>query len=439
MKVTDIFGEEEVAVPTNALGQNLWLDVASAPPGATLNAWAPYSPVGADGHQGTVFTFSASAVAPAGVDKLQWDFDGDGAVDATSTIPGSPVIVSGITKTHVYGVAGTFTPQVRAVDKVGQISAWDPYDVLSSVIQLDVVNPPPTVAMNVWNPHSTTAPDGTTSTVFTLSADATCQIGLAGLEWDIDGNGTVDVTTALNGENSVTVVTVQGTFGAPGNYTPKVRSISITGLDSGWDSFNIGTTVPVADIVNPPPNDAPLANAGADQTVSIGSAVTLNGTASSDSDAGDSITDYIWSQKAGPISVTLDKSNPALPTFVANTNGVYTFELKVVDEAGAQSTPDAVIVTVVNVPVATMNPWIPYSSTGPDGNRYTVFTFSADATADAGIAKFEWDFDGNGSVDATTTVSGSPSSAEGTNTYSYGADGTFTPKVRVVDAAGIKS
>jgi PKD repeat protein len=56
-------------------------------------------------------TFAASATDPDGqVVEYRWDFDADGTLDQTTT---------GGTATHTYSGAGTFQPQVTAVDNEG--------------------------------------------------------------------------------------------------------------------------------------------------------------------------------------------------------------------------------------------------------------------------------------------------------------------------------
>src|SRR6185436_1618840 len=71
---------------------------------------------------------------------------------------------------------------------------------------------------------------------------------------------------------------------------------------------------------NPPPppqNVAPTASAGTNQTVTSGVQVTLNGTASSDSDG--TIASYAWTQTGGAPAVTLANSTSSQPTFTAPT------------------------------------------------------------------------------------------------------------------------
>ena len=91
-------------------------------------------------------------------------------------------------------------------------------------------------------------------------------------------------------------------------------------------------------------NQAPVANAGPDQTVKIGTTVTLDGSASSDPDREE--LSYSWTQLAGN-TVSLTDSTTKSPIFTANELGTYIFELIVTDEAGLQSTPDTVSIEVV--------------------------------------------------------------------------------------------
>jgi hypothetical protein len=97
-------------------------------------------------------------------------------------------------------------------------------------------------------------------------------------------------------------------------------------------------------------NTAPVANAGANQTVSAGVTVTLNGTASSDADG--TIASYTWAQTAGA-PVVLANGTTSQPTFPAPSvlaAATLSFSLVVTDNLGATSTISTVNVTV-NPPV----------------------------------------------------------------------------------------
>ncbi|HEX2239202.1 MAG TPA: Ig-like domain-containing protein, partial [Gammaproteobacteria bacterium] len=95
-----------------------------------------------------------------------------------------------------------------------------------------------------------------------------------------------------------------------------------------------------------PVNQPPVANAGVDQVVNAGDAVTLNGSASSDPDG--SLTAFQWSQTAGPSVALSDPSSPTpgliAPGVAAQT--ILAFNLIVTDDAGARSNAATVTVTV---------------------------------------------------------------------------------------------
>jgi hypothetical protein len=98
-------------------------------------------------------------------------------------------------------------------------------------------------------------------------------------------------------------------------------------------------------------NQAPIANAGPDQTLLIGNLVTLNGSGSQDPDDGPGPLSYEWVQIGGP-SVSLSNPTTSAPSFTPAVIGTYTFSL-VVRDGQADSTPDAVVIKV-NDPTTTL-------------------------------------------------------------------------------------
>ena len=90
-------------------------------------------------------------------------------------------------------------------------------------------------------------------------------------------------------------------------------------------------------------NTAPVANAGSDQIVQIGSVVTLDGSGSRDTD-GDALT-YTWSltTPAGS-NATLSSSTVVRPSFSADAEGVYTATL-IVNDGILDSVPDSATIT----------------------------------------------------------------------------------------------
>ena len=88
-------------------------------------------------------------------------------------------------------------------------------------------------------------------------------------------------------------------------------------------------------------NTAPVANAGADQAVTTGTLVTLDGSGSSDVDS-DPLT-YLWSVTSG--SATLSSTTAQNPTFTPASDGTYEISLVVNDGAVDSDNTDTVTVT----------------------------------------------------------------------------------------------
>ncbi len=148
----------------------------------------------------------------------------------------------------------------------------------------------------------------------------------------------------------------------------------------------------------PAPNEAPIANAGADQTAAIGEAVVVDGSASFDP-TGESL-EYEWS--ASPNNPTVVVVTPTVSfQFIPSAAGTYTFYLSVSDGSSASSI-DSVSIVVdgsLNTPpvaeagpqrVDTGNPIIldGSASTDPDGDPLTYLweTLSAPESVEVELA-----------------------------------------------------
>ncbi len=123
----------------------------------------------------------------------------------------------------------------------------------------------------------------------------------------------------------------------PGTYSFRLRVTDNLGATA---SDTVLVTVNAA----LPANQNPVANAGADITVTLPTNITnLNGSGSIDPDG--SIASYSWTRISGPVQVTIANSATANTGISNLVQGIYTFQLKVTDNAGATAT-DLVNVTV---------------------------------------------------------------------------------------------
>jgi RHS repeat-associated protein len=158
-------------------------------------------------------------------------------------------------------------------------------------------------------------------------------------------NGTQGDAVAGDG-----IFTLRVTFTEPTPGTVRLQ-VSATFRAGGQRVTSAVALIPVVG------NTPPVANAGPDQTVVVGQAVTLDGSASTDAD-GDPLQ-YRWSFVARPTGSQTTLSGPTLvhPTFVVDRPGRYTVQL-IVNDGKVDSAPDAVAVTTINA--------LPVANAGPD-------------------------------------------------------------------------
>jgi len=296
-----------------------------------------------------------------GVAAYRWDF-GDGATDGNATA------------VHTYAARGTFTATLTVWDTANQSDA--------DAVTVFVVNRPPV---------ADAGPDqgAFKGDLVTLNGTGSA---------DPDGDPLTYVWSQVGGPP----VALAGADTASPSFTPLASGTYafLLTVEDGWGgSANDTAAVAV-------PDRGPVADAGPDQTVPKKTAVTLDGTGSSDPD-GDPLT-YAWTQVGGP-AVALAGADTPTPSFTPLMGETYAFELAV-DDGGGGTATDRVAVTAVNA--------APTADAGPDrtaSKRTTVLLDGANSS----------DPDGDPLAFLWTQVDGPPVAVSGATT----ARATFVPTV----------
>lgn len=200
----------------------------------------------------------------------------------------------------------------------------------------------------------------------------------------------------------------------PGSYV--VQLIVNDGqIDSAAASVTISTD-----------NAAPTANAGVDQTVALGAAVQLDGTASGDPEG--SPLSYTWALTTRPSGsvAALTSSNAINPGFVADRPGTYVVQL-IVSDGALSSAPDTIIVSTSNSrPVADAG-----SPQSVDTGATVQLNGNASRDADGDTLTYHWSL--------TTTPAGSNavlnSASAATPSFLADMPGSYVAQLIVSDAS----
>lgn len=116
----------------------------------------------------------------------------------------------------------------------------------------------------------------------------------------------------------------------------------------------------------------PVANAGFDQTTTVGQTVLLDGSASSSPDG--YVLNYQWNIVSSPAgsAAVLNNATGVSPSLIVDRRGSYGIEL-IVNDGTLVGEPDTVVIDVINTP--------PLANAGPHQTVYISQTVMLDATA----------------------------------------------------------
>jgi Tol biopolymer transport system component len=198
--------------------------------------------------------------------------------------------------------------------------------------------------------------------VITLPADSILLDGTASS--DPDGTISEWLWTKISGPASFDLISNTSALTIVKNLVVGVYFFELKITDNGGLSDK--DTIQIA-INNPGQiNRPPVANAGADQTITLPvNSVTVDGSGSTDPD--NNITSYLWTRIDGPSPFVISNANSVQTQITNLIIGNYRFELKVTDADGLFA-KDTVQITVVSPPPACTNCKIVFVS-NRDGNE----------------------------------------------------------------------
>ncbi|HYF66814.1 MAG TPA: PKD domain-containing protein [Ohtaekwangia sp.] len=290
--------------------------------------------------------------------------DADGTVDSYlwEKISGPAATLAG-TATATLELAdlveGTYVFQLTVTDNLGATGTDIVSVFVNSGNQLPIANAGNDITLSL--PANTTPVDGSGS--------------------DIDGTITSYAWIQISGPSTATlsneateVLTVADLV--EGSY---VFKLTVTDNNGGTAEDEMKVIVNAA-------NQAPLAAAGSDRTITLPTnQSTFNG---SGTDADGTIASYTWTQISGP-SATLSNENTNALSVTVTTSGTYVFRLTVTDNLGAIADDDVRLIVneeTVNQP--------PVANAGPNKNLTlpinTVSLSGNGSDPDGTVASYQW-------------------------------------------------
>ncbi|WP_394697893.1 disaggregatase related repeat-containing protein [uncultured Methanomethylovorans sp.] len=482
-----------------------WSNAAQRPKltitsGSTSTDTVPVANAGADktATTGSAVPFSGSASTDdKGIVSYSWDFDVSNGITSEA---------SGVTATHVYTSAGTYTVTLTVTDTAGQKSsdtlqvvvtskpansntsistsysavydnrmvASSPTTVYSSLTYLDVgksstssrdvllfdlssYKTTDTISKAIlslywYYPISKTRTSDTVVDVYRpIEWDAkyvTWNSRMSGVLWSIAGGNWYDKNNVPQGSTPYASLTFAGSKVPDNKYYDfnvtqlvqeyvsgkykntgfflKARTESgnyIAFYSSDYSKTAMRPKLTITSISGSTSIDnPPVANAGTDKTAITGSAVTFDGSASTD-DKG--IASYSWDFDVS--NGITSEATGVTATHIYTSSGTYTVTLTVTDTAGQKSTDSLKV--IVSSPVDTA----PVANAGTDKTATTgaIVTFDGNGSSDdKGITSYSWDFDVSNGI--TSEASGV------TAIHTYVCAGNYTVTLTVTDTAGQK-
>ena len=205
------------------------------------------------------------------------------------------------------------------------------------------------------------------------TTDEDIAISIAVLSNDDLGDEPTTITAVSQGAKGSVVIDPGATTVT---YTPNPNTTGGDGFSYTITDVDLQTSTAIVSMTVTAINDAPIADAGADQASVINGSVVLDGSASFDVD-GDPLT-FAWSFSSVPVgsAATLSDATAVMPTFVVDLPGGYVIEL-IVSDGTLFSVADSVTISTDNSP--------PVADAGSDQTAFVLDTVTLDGSASSDV------------------------------------------------------
>jgi PKD repeat protein len=286
--------------------------------------------------------------------------DPDGTITGYQWTFGDGATATGVTTSHSYTTAGSYTVQLTVTDNDGSTNSCQNTITIHDrppIAQFSASSRTVYTNVNIqFDASASYDPDGTITTY----------------SWNFgDGNTAIGVTTSHS------------------YYSASVYTVTLTVTDNYGSTGSSQTTITVQ---NRPQNQPPTARfTASNTTVETGSTVSLDASGSHDSDG--TITNYQWNFGDGATSSGITTSHAYIE------NGTYTITLTVTDNGGLTNSIQTTITVEDRKPIAAFTTSADTVTTEVPVEFNASNSFDPDGT----IVSFQWNFGDGNTTDQQTT------------------------------------